>query len=157
MKQKYVVWYDETSINYWSNVKSKTWTDDSVVMPYQTKRGTNCTIYGCIGGFQHKQGAAVKFFSSFMVANKTNSRNTVEFFRQVISEAPVRPGQIVFVGDNHSAHLSNVVRAFCISQGISQFQLPPLSSPLNPQEHVWSRLKALWSKVLAGQTAECDS
>ena len=80
MKSKYVVWFDETSINYWSNIKSRTWTDNSVVMSYQSKRGTNCTVYGCIGGFQHKTGAAVKFHSSFMVANKTNSRNTVEFF-----------------------------------------------------------------------------
>ena len=33
MKSKYVVWFDETSINFWSNVKTKTWTDDSVVLP----------------------------------------------------------------------------------------------------------------------------
>ena len=109
MKTNYVVWYDETSINYWSNVKSKTWTDNSVVMPFQTKKGANCTVYGGVGGFHHREGAGIKFKPYFMVANKTNSKNTVEFFKLLVRDAPVNSNQIVVVGDNHSAHLSNIV------------------------------------------------
>ena len=109
MKTKYVIWFDETTLNCWASIKSRTWTDNSVVMPYQTKRGSNCTVYGGIGGFQHKSGAAVRFKAFFMVANKTNSMNTVEFLELVVRDAPVRPNQIAIVGDNHSAHLSNLV------------------------------------------------
>ena len=84
MKSRYVVFFDETSINYWSNVKVRTWTDHSVVLPYQTKRGVNCTVFGGIGGYHHKMGEQVQFKSFFMVANKTNSRNTVEFLKLVV-------------------------------------------------------------------------
>ena len=51
MKSRYVIFFDETSINYWAGVKSKTWTDHSVVMPYQTKKAKNSTVYGAIGGY----------------------------------------------------------------------------------------------------------
>ena len=89
MKSRYIIFFDETSINYWANIKTKTWTDNSVVMPYQKSKGTNATVYGAVGGYQHKSGSSAKFKSFFMVANKTNSRNTVEFLKLVVREAPV--------------------------------------------------------------------
>ena len=114
MRSRYIIFFDETSINYWANVKCRTWTDNSVVMPFQTKKGQNATVYGGVGGYHHKAGAAVKFKPFLMVANKTNSKNTVAFLELIVRDAPVAANQIVIVSDNHSAHLSKQVQAFCI-------------------------------------------
>ena len=40
---------DETSISMWSNIKKKTWTNNTVYLPYQTKRGRNTTVIGAVG------------------------------------------------------------------------------------------------------------
>ena len=66
-------------------------------------------MYGGIGGYVNKEGSAMKFRSFFMVANTTNSKNTVEFLELLSKEAPVASSEILVVSDNHSAHLSKLV------------------------------------------------
>ena len=64
------------------------------------------------------------------------------------------PFNIVIVLDNHSAHKSKLVSDYAQLTGFTLFFLPPYSSPLNPIERVWSRLKRRWAKYLSRITVK---
>ena len=47
----YIYWMDETSVNLWSTIKKKTWTDGTITLPFQGQGNFKShTIIGAIGG-----------------------------------------------------------------------------------------------------------
>ena len=56
---------------------------------------------------------------------------------------------VSLVLDNHPAHHSKRVRAYCERVGLSLKFLPPYSSPLNPVERIWNQVKHWWGKRMS--------
>ena len=40
----------KTEVSLWSPIKNKTWTDGTIKLTYQAKRGINLTVIGAVGG-----------------------------------------------------------------------------------------------------------
>lgn len=92
----------------------------------------------------------------YSITNRTCKETIKDFLSKMLSEAPVPVNQIICVADNHSAHKSHMVRDYCNERGLELYFLPPMSSPLNPIEKVWSIFKRLFSKHIAGITVKID-
>lgn len=73
---------------------------------------------------------------------KVNAQVHIDFLSKIILHHPRR--KIVIISDNAPAHKAKLVREFEMSnkKRITIFHIPSYSPELNPDEHVWARLKA---------------
>ncbi len=73
---------------------------------------------------------------------KVDAQAHIDFLSKIILHHPRR--KIVIISDNAPSHKAKLVREFEISnkKRISIFHIPSYSPDLNPDEHVWARLKA---------------
>ena len=73
---------------------------------------------------------------------KVNAQAHIDFLSKIILQHPNR--KIIIVEDNAPAHIAKLVKEFEMSnkKRIVIYHLPPYSPDLNPDEHVWSQLKA---------------
>ena len=81
------------------------------------------------------------FRFSYKVCTRTCKEFVLDFFRELIRDAPVPPEQIAIVADNHAAHHSRLVTDFLRQQHVTMLFLAPYSSVMNPQERVWAIFK----------------
>jgi len=94
---------DETSVSLWAPIKRKTWTNNTIHMPYQSKRGRNTTVIGAVGG----RGDEVFWVSS--VVRRTCKEHVRQFLEKLINTVPWPLKNIIVVADNHSSHHSYYV------------------------------------------------
>ena len=87
----------------WSNIKKKTWTNNTVYLPYQTKRGRNTTVIGAVGG----RGDELFWVSS--VVRRTCKEHVRQFLEKLIDTVPCPVHNMVIIADNHSSHHSHYV------------------------------------------------
>ena len=73
------------------------------------------------------------FRFAYKVCTRTTCKEFVlEFFRQLIRDAPVPANQIVIVDDKHAHHHKRLVTEFLSHVGVTILFLPPYSSVMNP-------------------------
>lgn len=68
----------------------------------------------------------------------------LEFFRELIRDAPVPPEQLAIGADQHARHQEKLVTEFLRQNNVTILFLPPYSSVMNPQERVWAIFKRQW-------------
>ena len=68
----------------------------------------------------------------YKVCARTNKEFVLEFFRDLIRDAPVPPEQIAIVADNHAAHHARMVTDFLRQRRVTILFLAPYSSVMNP-------------------------
>ena len=100
---KVIYYLDETSVSLWSSIKNKTWTDGTIKLTYQAKRGINLTVIGAVGGV----ASQVEWISS--VERRTSKEGVRRFLSYLFAEVPHPSSKIVIVFDNHSSHHSRYV------------------------------------------------
>lgn len=73
---------------------------------------------------------------------KVTSETYLDFLQKIIKQHPNR--KIIIIADNARPHTAKLIKEFVKSneKKIAIYQLPPYSPDLNPDEHVWSYLKA---------------
>lgn len=73
---------------------------------------------------------------------KVTAETYLDFLQKIIKQHPHR--KIIVIADNARPHTAKLIKEFVISNNkkIAIYQLPPYSPDLNPDEHVWSYLKA---------------
>ena len=72
------------------------------------------------------------FRFAYKVCTRTCKEFVLEFFRQLIRDAPVPSNQIVIVADKHAHHPARLVTEFLRQVGVTILFLPPYSSVMNP-------------------------
>ena len=138
MHNRPIVYLDETTMNSWCALK-KAWffKGQKFVVPVNSDRGKNFTIYGAVGA------CLVNKYSYFELHDSTNK---VDFMRYITNLATeIRPGLRVkpwLVLDNHRAHCG-ADRMEIMERFFEVKFTPPYSCELNqPIESTWSTLKA---------------
>ena len=73
---------------------------------------------------------------------KVTAETYLDFLQKIIKQHPNR--KIIIIADNARPHIAKLIKEFVKSneKRIAIYQLPPYSPDLNPDEHVWSYLKA---------------
>ena len=135
-----IVYMDETSVNMW-NFRRRNWMSRSAPMKVTLckDRGCGLTIFGAISNKRPEL--------KYLIAKSTNKEDTVNFFEKLKREWEGF-WNVIVVMDNHRAHHSNIVQDLLNKDGVDLMFLPPISSPLNPIEKVWSCLKHHWTRRL---------
>ena len=100
---KTIYYIDESSISCWANIKKKTWSDGSVTLSYQARRGRNHTIIGGLGGTPNY----ISWISSVVLT--TNKETVRQFFVKLLAVACVPKRNLALVMDSHSANRSHYV------------------------------------------------
>ena len=72
------------------------------------------------------------FRFAYKVCTRTCKEFVLEFFTQLIRDAPVPSNQIVIVADKHALHHKRLVTEFLRQVGVTILFLPPYSSVMNP-------------------------
>lgn len=85
---------------------------------------------------------------------KVNATTYLDFLQKIIKQHPNR--KIIIIADNAPAHKSSLVQGFTESnkKRFAIYNLPPYSPETNPDEHIWSYLKAYELKAHQAQTTE---
>ena len=96
------------------------------MLPKQATRGSGLTIMGAVGGLP---GGVIRFI--YLVTNRTNKLNVVEFFKHFSRKISLRRKKVVIYTDNHSAHHSYLVRDHVAKTNIDLRFIPAYSSPLS--------------------------
>ena len=78
-------------------------------MPYQSKSTRNRTIIGAVGGRDEE------IFFHHKIAKATNKDEVLKFLKEFLSVVPYAKEDLIVVTDNHSAHKSNMIKAFMAS------------------------------------------
>ena len=83
---------------------------------------------------------------------RVNAEEHINFLIQIMKRHPKR--KIIIVEDNAPSHTAGAVKSFAMSNAkrIAIYYLPSYSPELNPDEHVWSYLKAHKLKDHQAQT-----
>ena len=88
-------------------------------------------VFNRILQFVHVEVFARRFL--LLLFTRTTCKEFVlEFFRQLIRDAPVPSNQIVIVDDKHAHHHKKLVTEFLKQVGVTILFLPPYSSVMNP-------------------------
>ncbi|MEK6891968.1 MAG: IS630 family transposase [Nanoarchaeota archaeon] len=108
-------------------------------------KGKTPKIYvtGNRGGFCASSAISPAGHMVFRIEKKrVNAQVHIDFLSKIILQHPSR--KIVIIEDNAPAHKSKLIKEFEMSnkKRIAIYKLPPYSPDLNPDEHVWSYLKA---------------
>ena len=72
------------------------------------------------------------FRFAYKVGPRTCKEIVLDFFRELIRDAPVPAEQIAIVTDNHAAHHSRLVTGYINQIGATILFLPPYSSVMTP-------------------------
>jgi len=110
-------------------------------------------VTGNRGGFCVSSGITPAGKLIFRIEKgKVNSNSHLDFLQKIIKQHPKR--KVIVVADNASSHKSNLIRGFVESnkQRFALYHIPPYSPDLNPDEHIWSYLKAYELKAHQAQT-----
>ena len=144
---KFICYMDETSLSLWSPLKRRTWSNGTVTLPYQSKRGHNMTVIGAICGRVRRN-----VYFRYIVVRKTNKETVRQFLDKLLATVPCRSQNLLLVWDNHAAHRSYYVRDFLRYKQVEVLFTPAYSSPLNSCEFVWALLKKRFAKEFAKKT-----
>lgn len=108
-------------------------------------KGQTPKIYvtGNRGGFCASSAISPAGHMVFRIEKKKVTAEVyLDFLQKIIRQHPNR--KIIIVADNARPHIAKLIKEFVMSnkKKIAIYQLPPYSPDLNPDEHVWSYLKA---------------
>lgn len=86
--------------------------------------------------------------------SKVNSITYLDFLLQIIRQHQYR--KIIIIADRAPPHTAKIIEEFVLSNKnhIAIYSLPPYAPDLNPDEHVWSYLKAYQLKTHQAQTTD---
>lgn len=110
------------------------------------------SVTGNRGGFCVSSGITPAGKFVFRIEKgKINSNSHLDFLQKIIKQHPNR--KIIVVADNASSHKSNLIKGFVESnkKRFALYHIPPYSPDLNPDEHIWSYLKAYELKAHQAQ------
>ena len=140
--EKHVYWMDESSIHVWHQ-QHKTWSHDAepVALCMQASRQSGRTMFLACGGEPFK--------CITQVSDTTDTDSVLLFLRHFVASVTEPIRSVVLVMDNHAAHHSDRVAAYCLRVRLSLKFLPPYSSPLNPVERIWGQVKHHWGKRMS--------
>jgi transposase len=83
------------------------------------------------------------------VSDTTDTDSVLLFLRHFVASITEPIRSVVLVMDNHRAHHSDRVAAYCLRVRLRLKFLPPYSSPLNPVERIWGQVKHYWGKRMS--------
>lgn len=133
-----IIYFDETTLNSWCAIK-KTWyfKDQKFIVPVNSDRGKNFTIYGSVGA------CLINQHSYFEIHDKTNKIDFMSYIENLGTQ--IRPGLCMkpwLILDNHRAHVGKD-RMLLMERFFEVKFTPPYSCELNqPIESTWSTLKS---------------
>ena len=78
-----IYYLDETSVSVWSPKLTKCFTDGSIKLPLQSKRGRSRTIIGAVGG-DYQLGLVHWIYTT---AESTNTEAVYAFLTELLNEA----------------------------------------------------------------------
>lgn len=122
------------NLNQETKIKNVWYFRDNQPVVEAKRKGESQNFYGALN---MKTGK-----STAIAVNKQNSLTTIKFLKKLTTV--YQDGKIFLIWDNASWHKSKEIREFLktsIGKRFELFNFPPYTPELNPQEHIWKKLR----------------